>query len=189
MNYIKTWKEIMLRPSDFYRGMPTTGGYADPLTFAAISLLISTLLVAFISYITLQFGVSSSMLTLGNMQSSGNNFSIFSYVIVSFVFGIVSIFILALIFYLIYRVLGGTGSYEGTVRFISYAYAPAVLVWIPLLGFIAGIYELYLFIVGGMIVHNVSMIKSVIAVLLPIVLIFLLALVAFIGIASMFIFT
>jgi hypothetical protein len=37
MDYIETWKEVILRPSDFYRRMPTTGGYADPLTFAAIS--------------------------------------------------------------------------------------------------------------------------------------------------------
>lgn len=39
-NYFKTCKEVILSPSDFYRRMPTTGGYADPLTFAAISLII-----------------------------------------------------------------------------------------------------------------------------------------------------
>ena len=44
MDYIGTWKEVMQRPSDFYRRMPETGGYADPLTFAAISLIIYALL-------------------------------------------------------------------------------------------------------------------------------------------------
>jgi len=72
-------------------------------------------------------------------------------------------------------VLGGTGSYEGTVRVISYATAVLALSWIPLLGLLASIYGLYLYIVGGMTVHNVSMGKSAVAVLLPIVLIFILA--------------
>ena len=39
MDYIKTWKEVILRPKDFYRRMPTTGEYANPLAFAAISFI------------------------------------------------------------------------------------------------------------------------------------------------------
>lgn len=49
MDYINTWKEVMLRPSDFYRSMPKTGGYADPLIFAAISFIIYGLLAALIA--------------------------------------------------------------------------------------------------------------------------------------------
>lgn len=56
MDYIKTWKEVILRPADFYSRMPTTGGYADPLTFAAISLIIYGLLNAFIGLLMLKFG-------------------------------------------------------------------------------------------------------------------------------------
>ncbi|AKJ38487.1 YIP1 family protein [Methanosarcina barkeri] len=78
------------------------------------------------------------------------------------------------ILYIIYKILGGTGSYEGTVRFISYATAVLVLSWIPIVGWIAGIYGIYLYIVGGMHVHDVSMARSVIAVLLPTLLIILL---------------
>ena len=44
MDYIETWKEVIQRPSEFYRRMPTTGGYNDPLTFAALSYLIYGLL-------------------------------------------------------------------------------------------------------------------------------------------------
>ena len=49
--------------------------------------------------------------------------------------------------------------------FISYASAPTVLTWIPILNLIIAVYELYLYIVGGMIVHNVSMKKSAIIIL------------------------
>jgi hypothetical protein len=78
---------------------------------------------------------------------------------------IIGIFIVAFVFNLLYKAFGGTGNYEGTVRFISYANAPIVLTWIPIIGSIFGIYGLYLYIVGGMIVQNVSMKKSKILVL------------------------
>jgi hypothetical protein len=92
--------------------------------------------------------------------------------------GIIFLFIGATIFYIIYKVLGGSGSYEGTVRFISYATAVMAVSWIPLIGWVFGLYEIYLYIVGGMFVHDVSMAKSVIAVLLPTVVIIFLAVIA-----------
>ncbi len=177
MDYIKTWKEVILRPSDFYRRMPMTGGYADPLTFVAINLIISVLLRTLISYSMLKLGISSRMLTFGGMHASRLDFSISSNVILPFILGIVSLFIVALIINYIYKALGGTGSYEGTFRFISYAYAPGLLAFTPILGLITGIYQLYLLIIGGMIVHNVSMKKSIIATLLPTILVFLLFLI------------
>jgi hypothetical protein len=102
--------------------------------------------------------------------------------------GIISILIDAVILYIIYKILGGTGTYEGTVRFISYATAVLLLTWIPLVGWIIGLYGLYLQIVGGMYVHNVSMGRSIIAILLPTILIailvalFIAAILAFLGI-------
>ncbi|WP_269850977.1 YIP1 family protein [Methanosarcina horonobensis] len=73
--------------------------------------------------------------------------------------------------------LGGKGSYEGTVRFISYATAVMLLSWIPFIGWIFGFYGIYLYILGGMIVHDVSMVKSAIAVLLPTFLIILIVII------------
>jgi hypothetical protein len=99
-------------------------------------------------------------------------------VIITSIGGIISLFIEAAILYIIYKVLGGTGSYEGTVRLISYATAVLVLSWIPIIGWIAGIYGIYLYIVGGMYVHNVSMAKSAIAVLLPTLLVILIIAIA-----------
>jgi hypothetical protein len=72
-------------------------------------------------------------------------FAILMTVIITPIAGIISIFIEAAILYIIYRILGGTGSYEGTVRFISYATAVLVLSWIPIVGWIAGIYGISLY--------------------------------------------
>ena len=193
MNYIETCKEVILRPSDFYRKMPTTGGYTDPLTFAAISLIIFGLLNAFIGLIifkisniilgygeiTVQAGSSLGQLSLifiiivlanmnefiGEPYYNETDYTILSVLIVP-IFGIILLLIGATILNIIYKVLGGTGNYEGTVRFTSYATAVNIIAWIPILGWIFTIYSLYLYIVGGMIVHNVNMGKATVATLL-----------------------
>jgi hypothetical protein len=101
-------------------------------------------------------------------------FAVLMTVIITPIAGIISLFIEAAILNIIYKVLGGTGSYEGTVRFISYATAVLVLSWIPIISWIVGIYGIYLYIVGGMYVHDVSMARSAIAILLPTLLVILL---------------
>jgi hypothetical protein len=168
MDYIETWKEVIQRPSDFYRKMPTTGGYAEPLTFAAISYIIYWFLTALFNrgMIGSMYGYSGARL--------GFSIAILT-AILALIMSIISIFIGAAILFVIYKVLGGSGTYEGTVRFVSYATAIMVVVWIPLIGWIFGLYEIYLYIVGGMVVHEVSMVKSAIAVLLPTVIVILLA--------------
>jgi hypothetical protein len=170
MDYIKTWKEIMFTPSDFFRRMPTTGGYVHPLIFAIVITTINILLSILFRYGIFIFGIRSSILTLGNMPDSGFNVSIFSDITEPFVISIVGTFIMALIFNLFSKVLGGTGSYEGTIRFMFYSSAPALLTWIPILDVVAGIYAIYLNVVGCMTVYNISMGKSMVLILLSFIL-------------------
>lgn len=166
MDYIETWKEVIQSPSEFYRKMPKAGGYADPITFAAISLAVYGLLTAL-------FGRGMYGGMYGGREVSF--FMVPAAVIMTPIVGIISLFIEAAILYVLFRLLGGSGTYEGTVRFIAYATAVMVFSWVPFIGWIAGLYGIYLYIVGGMYTHNVSMGRAAIAVLLPTVLIFLLA--------------
>jgi len=182
MDYIETWKEVMQKPSDFYRAMPKTGGYADPLTFAAISFVIYGLL-------TVLFNRGMYMDSMYGGMYGVREFSlpmVLSIVILAPIAGIIYLFIEGAILYIIYKVLGGTGSYEGTVRFIAYATAVLVLSWIPFIGWIIGLYGIYLYIVGGMFAHNVSMGKSILAIILPTVLIILLVVLIVAGLAAFF---
>lgn len=188
MDYIGTWKEVMLKPSEFYRKMPKTGGYRDPLTFAAITFLIYGILTAIFNRDMYMTGMHGGMYGGENYFGEFGLSMIISIAILAPIAGVISLFIEAIILYIIYRILGGDGSYEGTVRFIAYASAVLLLSWIPLIGWIIGLYGIYLQIVGGMYVHNVSMLKSAIAVLLPTILLFILmiiligAMVAFLGV-------
>ena len=93
MDYIKTWKEVMLRPSDFFRRMPTTGGYVDPLIFASISYIIHLLLFTLVRYGMFRFGFHSSILTLGVVQGSMFNFSIVMDIIKPYFISIIGILV------------------------------------------------------------------------------------------------
>lgn len=174
MNYIKTWKEVMLRPSDFFRKMQTAEEYTDPLIFASISIILNVLFFTFFRDGMLRFGVHPSILTSGIIQDSGSNFIIFSNIIEPFAICIQCAYIMAQALNLVSKALGGTGNYDGTVSFMLYTNAPAVLAWIPIFNLVAGIYFIYLNIVGGMIVHNVSMGKSIAILLLSVILFVLL---------------
>ncbi|MCQ1536447.1 hypothetical protein FTO70_12345 [Methanosarcina sp. KYL-1] len=165
MDYIDTWKSVMQSPSEFYRKMPKTGGYADPIIFAAINFVV--------------FGLMTALFNRGMYGGmyGGREFSlfiVFGAVILAPISGVISLFIEALILYVIFKVLGGSGTYEGTFRFIAYATAVLLLSWIPFIGWIVGFYGIYLYIVGGMYAHDVGMGRSIIAVLLPTVLVILL---------------
>ena len=165
MDYIDTWKSVMQSPSEFYRKMPKTGGYADPIIFAAINFAV--------------FGLMTALFNRGMYGGiyGGREFSffmVFGAVILGPISGVISLFIEAVILYVIFKVLGGSGTYEGTFRFISYATAVLILSWIPFIGWLLGLYAIYLYIVGGMYVHDVSMGRSIIAVILPTILAFLL---------------
>ncbi|WP_410509647.1 YIP1 family protein [Methanosarcina hadiensis] len=139
--------------------MPTTGAYNEPLTFVAINYLI-------FGFLTVLFDPE----IMEGLYDSAVEFSLIAIFMTVFmiVLGIISTFFGAAIYDAIYKLLGGTGDYRGTVRFISYTSSVLAFAWIPVIGWFLQLYGIYLYIVGGKFVHNVSMEKSAIAIFLPI---------------------
>ncbi|MEA3325656.1 MAG: YIP1 family protein [Euryarchaeota archaeon] len=144
--FIGTWKKVITTPGDFFKEMPTSGGYEEPLKFAVVNYLIS--------------GIGIALITFGSM---------FVAVIAAPIFGIIMLFIFGLMFHICFKIVGGSGSYEGTVRIMAYASAVEAISWIPIIGWIIGLYAIYLGIVGGTFVHNITTLRSAIAIFIPIV--------------------
>jgi len=160
--FIETWKKVITTPGDFYKEMPTSGGYEEPLKFAAINYLIA--------------GIGTALITFGSM---------FGAVIAAPILGIVGVLIGGLILHICFKIVGGSGSYEGTVRTVSYASAISAVSWIPLVGWIIGLYAIYLNIVGGTFVHDLTMGKSAIAVFIPIIILTILGILLFAMVAAL----
>ena len=152
-NYVDTLKKVLTDPEGFYSEMPKEGGYQEPLTFAAINFAIVGLLSGIIAVILSGAGAGSIVSTL----------------VGAVIGGIVGLFIVGIILLIFFKIFGGTGSYEGTVRILSYSSAVQVFAWIPVIGWIISLYGIWLNIVGGKHVHNLTTVKSAIAVLIPII--------------------
>ena len=144
--FIGTWKKVITTPSDFFREMPTSGGYEVPLKFAVVNYIIA--------------GIGLTLISLGS--------AFFAIVFIP-IAGVIGLFISGAILYICFKIVGGSGSYEGTVRIVSYASAVNAVSWIPIIGQIIALYAIYLGIVGGTFVHNITTTRSVIAVFIPII--------------------
>lgn len=149
-SWIRCWKEVILRPKEFFDVMPTDGGYKNPLFFALVCWVIGGILSAAVR-------VTPA--------------SIILFPIAAFI----GLLIVSVVLYLSATlIVKGAGSFEGTFRVGSYASALSVLTWIPIIGPLIGIYGIYLLVVGMERVHKLTTREAVIAVILPIIILVLL---------------
>lgn len=159
-NYYDTGKKVLLKPVEFFREMPTTGGYKDPLIFAIITAVI--------------MGVGLTAITLG----VGFLAILFAPIAVA-----ISIFLAALLLLVCAKIVGGTGTYEATLRVAAYANIVNIIGWIPIVSVLGSIYGLVLTIIGMKEIHNLSTVKAIGAVGIAIAIVFIIVvLLAIIGI-------
>lgn len=133
----------MFDPQGFYREMPSTGGFENPLIFLAICGL---------SYVILKVIVSG-------LADAMNALFLVS---LAYIFG-PGILMLAAQF-----LFQGEGDYEGTLRICAYAGACLTLSWVPTLGIIAYVYSFYLIFLGTEKVHKLDTTKAVIVTLVAV---------------------
>lgn len=158
--YYEKAVQIILKPVDFFKNMPTTGGYKDPLIFALITAVI--------------MGIGLTIVTLG----VGFLAIIFAPVAVT-----ISVFLAALLLLVCAKIVGGTGTYEATMRVVCYSNIVNIIGWIPIISILGSIYGLVLTVLGVREIHKLTTAKAIIAVLIAIAIIFIIVvLLAVIGI-------
>lgn len=153
-NYIGTWKNVITNPTLFFEKMPISGGYIEPIRFVLINFLLGVIILM------IQRFLIEPYIYRGSLIDFTLNFSIFLLIV-----GVAGLFINCFILFIYFKIMGGNGSYEGSFRLLAYSSAPIALPIFPIWVF----YSLYLMIVGGERVHNVSKSCSAIVVLLPII--------------------
>lgn len=141
--FVQTWRKVMLDPRNFYREMPTSGGFENPLIFLSICGLVYFVLKVIVS--GLVDGVDGLFL-----------------IVLTYIFG-PGILMLACQF-----LFQGEGDYEGTLRVCAYAGACLALAWIPVLGVFAYLYSFYLIFLGTEKSHKLDTTKAAIATLIAV---------------------
>lgn len=98
------------------------------------------------------------------------------FIITLVIFGTISLLVAGAIIHICAKIVGGKGDYTATVRAFSLSETPmAAIGWIPVIGLLAGIWGFILMVMGVRDYHGISTIRALIAVLLPVIIIVILA--------------
>jgi hypothetical protein len=173
-SFINAVRGVVTAPVGFFRGIRREGDFVNPLIFAIICYEVSAILGGIIA------------LAFGSRGFGGFLVSI----ILAPIFAALGLFIGAGILHLLVMLIVGSrnAGYEGTFRVSAYSSVTSLVSWIPVIGWIASLYGIYLAIMGIREVHSTSTGKAAIVVLIPAVVVFLLVLliIAAIGAAIFF---
>lgn len=142
--FIRVWKKVMTDPQQFYREMPSSGGFDKPISFLAICGAIYLLLRVLVAETMTLAAISVFLVVLAYVLGPG---------------------ILMLVAQALFQ---GEGDYEGTLRVCAYAGACLVLAWLPYLGIVAFVYSFYLIFLGTEKVHNMDSTKAALTVLVSV---------------------
>ncbi|MBI5198564.1 MAG: YIP1 family protein [Nitrospirae bacterium] len=164
-----TLKESLLKPGDFFRKTPVTGGLGSPLVYAIIW---GTLGMMFGVIWQILFGGVLEMIAqpLGTKTEFRPDY-LLAIAVLSPLIVIISIFIISGILHLCLMLIGGNRKgFEATFRVVSYSYGAQVFSAIPLCGGIIGaIWMIVIEIIGLKESHGISGGKATLAVFLPLI--------------------
>jgi hypothetical protein len=173
-SFINAVRGVVTAPVGFFRGIRREGDFVNPLIFAIICYEVSAILggIIALAFGSRGFGGFLASIILGPIGAA------------------IGLFIGAGILHLLVMLIVGSrnSGFEGTFRVGAYAAVTSLVSWIPVIGWIASLYGIYLAIMGIREVHNTSTGKAAIVVLIPAVVVFLLVLliIAAIGAAIFF---
>ncbi len=163
--FISTVRSVVTVPADFFRGILRRGDFVNPLIFALICYEVYTILGGLLRLV----GIGTDLGFGGFVVS----------LILAPIFAVIGLFIGAGILHLLVMLIVGSrnAGFEGTFRVSAYSSATLLVSWIPIIGWIASLYGLYLAVVGVREVHNTTTGKAALVVLIPAAVLILLALI------------
>jgi hypothetical protein len=179
-SFISTVRGVVLDPVGFFRGIARRGDFINPIVFALICYEISTLIGGLIG---LLFSGLLGISDVGNQGTGvvggavGSIGGFLVSLIIAPIIGAIILFIVAGILHLLTLLIVGSGNsgFEATTRVVSYSFVYHLVSWIPLIGFIAGIYGLVLMIIGVREVHATTTGKAAAVVLIPVAVLLLIS--------------
>ena len=184
-SFIRTVREVILNPVNFYRSVPRQGNFLSPVLFAAICALISAVIGGILGFIV-------RVAFLGN-PIGGSFGRLLSTLIGAPVGTVIGLFIGAAIYHLLVLLVVRPRheGYEATFKALAYASAVNVfsfLAFIPILGILViiaiSIYNVVLTVIGIREMHATTTGRAVAVVLIPVVILLILGALLFAAIAA-----
>jgi hypothetical protein len=175
-SFINAVRSVVTVPVGFFRGIIGHGDLVNPLIFAIICYEIAAIL--------------GGLLALVGISGNRGFGSFLGSLVLALIFAAIGLFIGAGILHLLVMLIVGSrnAGFAGTFRVSAYSSVTSLVSWIPVIGWIASLYGIYLAIVGVREVHSTTTAKAAIVVLIPAVIVLLLifVIIALVGAALFF---
>ncbi len=172
-DWLDTAKAVITDPNNFFTGETRRDGFGYPLRFAALSIVITSIIsaVTAVFYTSAMSGFDAGAIVLA--------------MVAALVIGIIGLFIGTVILHIFVYLLGGKNGYRATLAVFAYVTAlsplSAAVSIVPLLGelvaFLISLYGVYLGIKGIENFQDMTTERAAIAVILSAVLLFLISIV------------
>ena len=184
MDIFQVIKRVVTEPTAYFRSV---GKGKEQLGFAFGYFALLSLLNMLLGLLTSLMFFSAFFPLMQNMMSLlGASFpgmftggALVRNALFSYAFGLGLSFLWAGLLHVWILLFGGKRSYAKTYELGAYAGTPALLLgWIPFLGFVGQIWSLILLIIGTQEVHGISRTKAILMYVLPLAVLFVLALFA-----------
>ena len=176
MGLWQDWKNVMFNPTEFFNKLPAKEQYRKAtifyLTIEAISLALTIL--TFVPFMTLGLVQDPTMGLLGGLGTG------LLVVVLVLAFPLILLFSWGMLYvgagliHLFISLFGGKKGFVETFKASAYSTAPGIFSFLPWIGNLAAVYSLILLIIGIKERHQLSIGRSIAAVLIPVGIIFIL---------------
>ncbi len=144
--------------------------------YAVIAVIYSAIFAVLLAFVGTLFGSMMGRRNLGMLMGAGTGAGgAIIFFILFMVLAIIGAFIGGAILHIFVYLVGGRKGLEQTIKAVMYGSTPGLLLGLPIIGFIAGIWSLVMEIIGIRQLHELTTGKAVLAVLIPIIIAVILA--------------
>ena len=170
-----TFKAVLFSPEVFFSSLSFEGGVGEPLAFGLLVGSLGRMVGVFWQFLIFSSGLLAFSQSVFSHFTMGLIFLIVIVIIPFFL--ILSMFIYSGILHLLLLIVsGGKNRFEATFRVVAYSQAAQAWVLIPFIGgWIGRIWQLVVQIIGLREIHETSYLRMIIAFLIPVALLFLVA--------------
>jgi hypothetical protein len=180
MNFFEKVKGFLLEPSKTFDATKGENLSEAIKYYAVIAVIYSTIFAVLLAFVGTLFGSMMGRRNLGMLMGAGTGAGgAIIFFVLFMVLAIIGAFIGGAILHIFVYLVGGRKGLEQTIKAVMYGSTPGLLLgWIPIIGFIAGIWSLVVEIIGIRQLHELTNGKAVLAVLIPIIIAVILAFIA-----------
>lgn len=172
-----TFRSVLFSPTAFFGKMKEPGGLKNSMAFGVLIGSIGAMIGIFWQFLLMPKETIDLINSIPWSISLNQLFIIL--IIISPLLVLLSIFIMTLILHVFLFILRGANKgFEGTLKVSSYAKAAEIFAVVPFIGgFIGFVWSMVVTVIGLKEIHETSTLKALFALLLPMFLLFILAIV------------